>query len=88
MGLRGKGWVNVRPPRSERKPLSMEERKAMAIRGAQYSPTMERWVGFLFDGRFTTTLEPRTNRARALKDAHDHYDRIFHPQSAGERWAA
>ena len=85
MGARGKGWVNVRPKPRKRE-LSLERRRELCIRGAQYSATLERWIGFLFDGNYTTTFDPRTNRARALQDAHDHFERIFNPERPKRRW--
>lgn len=66
--------------------LTLEQRMALCQRGAQWSPTLERWIGWIFDGNYTTTFDPRTTRERALKDAHDHYERIFHEEQAERRW--
>lgn len=86
MGQRGKGHVNLRPADPRKRHLTLEQRKERSVAGAQYSPTLDRWIGFLFDGNYTTTFDPRTNRARALRDAQDHKERIFSEERAKVRW--
>lgn len=78
---------NIRPPRTRIADTSRERRLRHVIRGAQYSPSLEQWIGFLFDGTNLTMFEPRTNRDRALADAHAHYDRIFHEEKPARRWS-
>lgn len=82
---RGNPLRNQRPAPRKRN-LTLEQRRARAVCGAQFSPTLDRWIGFMFDGNYTTTFDPRTNRARALRDAHDHYDRVFHPEAPTRKW--
>jgi hypothetical protein len=65
---------------------SLAERRDVAVIGAQYSATLERWIGFLYDGNYTTNFDPRTNRERALQDARDHWKRIFEPEVALKKW--
>jgi hypothetical protein len=76
-----------RPKRTKPAKLTRDQRIAISVRGAQYSPTLGQWIGFLFTGVDVITFEPRTNRARALQDAHAHYDRIFHEERPGRRWS-
>jgi len=66
--------------------LTKSQRMAAAVRGAQYSSSLGQWIGFLFDGLNVTVFDPRTTRARALDDAHRHYDRVFHEQQPGRLW--
>jgi hypothetical protein len=62
------------------------KRKDISVCGAQWSASLGQWIGFMFDGETTTVFEGRTNRARALQDAHNHYDRVFHPEKAQRQW--
>lgn len=57
-----------------------------ATYGAQWSATLERWVGWLHNGHFTTHFDPRTTRERAMQDARDHMERLYSPQRAEKRW--
>ena len=77
---------NQRPARRQGPDPTMRKRKAMAVRGAQYSPSMEKWIGFLFDGLQVILFDARTSRARALQDAHGHYDRVFAPPTPLRQW--
>lgn len=66
--------------------LTLDQRRALAVRGAQWSESTGQWLGFLFDGVTVTMFEGRTTRARALEDAHAHYDRVFLEERAMKRW--
>jgi hypothetical protein len=44
------------------------------------------WIGWLWDGRQTIMFDHRSTRELALKDAWDHYDRLFHPEEPKKRW--
>ncbi len=69
---------NQRPlKRPAPKPMSEAELKLESRVVAQYSPTMDKWIGHFWDGRRLHTFEPRSNRERALQDGRDHYRRIF-----------
>ena len=86
----GRRLRNKRPDKPEgMKPanLTKSQRMEMSVCGAQWSESMGQWLGFLFDGRVVTMFEGRTTRARALEDAHAHYQRIFHEERATKRWS-
>ncbi len=53
---------------------------------AQYSPTLELWIGHLWDGEHMHVFDPRSTREKALNDARMHKERILHPQEATKVW--
>jgi hypothetical protein len=58
----------------------------LAQRIAQKSPSLGgRWIGHLYDGRYTTTFDARTTRERAMEDVNRMYSLIFEPEVA-EEW--
>lgn len=78
--------TNQRPEGRKDNTLSPAQRRKMSYAGAQYSPTMEQWLPYCFDGYGTTFLEPRMTREKAMESARAQLHRSFHTEEAGEVW--